>query len=298
VIQGITADGGTLYYNIGSAGGSGSGNRILSNLVHDVTDSLVIDAGVHGSGYGGSGIYLDAQSAGVQVQNNVVFRVTGPAIHLTQGPAAGQLSHTFRNNIFALARTGMFDQQQPWTQGCGAAPTPEINLIDNLFYFDFDDSTGFYVQQGCANSCGLPYSQFQNFQGNLYWRTDGGFAAYSKAFHVLTRPQSGAAASTCSEPGNPIAAWTFLTFAQWQTGSPMVNGSPLAINEDSGGTVSVDPGFGAAARPADFLLTRNPVPGFDYTLTNDTILHAGREHPVIQPPVVPHTYPTFYFPRY
>jgi uncharacterized protein (TIGR03437 family) len=298
VIQGITADGGTLYYNVGLPGGSGTGNRILSNLLHDVSDSSVIDAGVSGSGYGGSGIYLDEQSAGVDVENNVVFRVTGPAIHLTQGPAAGQPGHTFRNNIFALARTGMFDQQQPWPQGCGAAPSPQITLANNLFYFDFDDTEGFYVQRGCADSCGLAYNRFQSFQGNLYWRTDGAFAGDGKAFHVLTRPPAGDAASACGSPANPNSAWTFLTFAQWQTGSPVVNGSPLAMNEDPGGTVSVDPGFGAAALPGDFLLTSNPVSGFDYALTNDTIVNAGRVQPVINPPTVPHTYPTFYFTRY
>jgi hypothetical protein len=70
------------------------------------------------------------------------------------------------------------------------------------------------------------------------------------------------------------------------------------MNEDPGGTVSVDPNFGAATLPGDFLLTRNPVPGFDYTLTNDTILNAGRVQPAINPPAVPQTYPTFYFPRY
>jgi uncharacterized protein (TIGR03437 family) len=296
VMQGITSDGGTLYYNIGSAGGSGLGNRILNNLVHDVTDSSVIDAGVSGSGYGGSGIYLDAQSAGVDVENNVVFRVAGPAIHLTQGPAAGLPGHTFRNNIFALARTGMFDQQTPWTQGCGAAPSPQITLVNNLFYFDFNNSQNFYVQLGCADSCGLPYNQFQSFQGNLYWRTDGQFATYNQAFHVLTKPPAGAAASTCNE--GAASAWTFLTFAQWQTGTPLVNGSPLAMNEDPGGTATVDPGFGAASAPADLLLTRNPVAGFDYTLTNSTILQAGRNQPVIEPPIVPQTYPTFYFPSY
>ena len=77
-----------------------------------------------------------------------------------------------------------------------------------------------------------------------------------------------------------------------------MNGSPLALNEDQGGTASVDPGFGAAAAPADFLLVRNPVAGFDYTLTNDTILNAGRSQPMIQPPAVPQTYPTFYFSSY
>jgi hypothetical protein len=79
---------------------------------------------------------------------------------------------------------------------------------------------GSQLAAGCANSCGLAYRQLQNSQGNLYWRADGGFAGYNKAFRVLTRPSSGAVASTCNEPVNPASAWTFLRFAQWQTGTP------------------------------------------------------------------------------
>jgi hypothetical protein len=292
-MQGITSDGGTLYYNIGSAGGSGTGNKILNNLVHDTTDSSILDTGVHGSGYGGEGIYLDNQSAGVDVENNVVFRVSAATVWLSGGPAAGQLAHTFRNNIFALGRVSMFEQAGPWLQGCGAAPTPEVNVSSNLFYFDLDDSAGFYVMQGCADSCGLAYNQFQNFQGNLYWRADGKFSTYNKAFHVLTRTPTNV--TTCSAPGNPATAWTFLTFPQWQTGSPLVNGSPLAMSEDAGGTVTVNPGFGNSGAPSDYVMSSSPVTGFNFTLTNNTILHAGRNHPVIMPPVVPGTFPTYTF---
>ena len=68
-MQGVTSDGGTLYYNVGAGMGSGSGDKILNNLVHDTTDSSIIDKtgglNVAGSGYGGEGIYLDIQSAGV-----------------------------------------------------------------------------------------------------------------------------------------------------------------------------------------------------------------------------------------
>ena len=39
----------------------------------------------------------------------------------------------------------------------------------------------------------------------------------------------------------------------------------------------MNPGFGKTGKPADFLLTKNPMPGFDYTKTNDTIRHAGRD---------------------
>jgi hypothetical protein len=55
------------------------------------------------------------------------------------------------------------------------------------------------------------------------------------------------------------------------------------------------PGRGKTAKPADYLLTKSPLAGFDYTRTNDTIRKAGRSHPVIQPPKVPQTFPVFAF---
>jgi hypothetical protein len=82
------------------------------------------------------------------------------------------------------------------------------------------------------------------------------------------------------------AAGNFLTFAAWQ-GAKM--------NEDTSGTASVDPGFGRTGKSTDYMLTKNPMPGFDYTKTNDTILHAGRTHPVIVPPLVPATLPSWTF---
>ncbi len=62
------------------------------------------------------------------------------------------------------------------------------------------------------------------------------------------------------------------------------------------GGVVANPGFASTtpSQPKDFLLTSNPVIGFDYTLTNDTIQNAGRSNPQINPPRVPHTFPTFY----
>ena len=67
------------------------------------------------------------------------------------------------------------------------------------------------------------------------------------------------------------------------------------MNEDPGGVVG-NPGFMSPtpSQPMDFLLTANPVSGFDYMRTNDTIHNAGRNNPQIIPPKVPHTFPTFY----
>ena len=49
VLEGITNDGGALYYNFNK----GRGSRIYSNVIHDATDSSVIDPrSVHASGYG------------------------------------------------------------------------------------------------------------------------------------------------------------------------------------------------------------------------------------------------------
>ncbi len=298
VIQGITSDGGTLYYNIGSPGGSGTGNKILNNLLHDVTDSSILDVSVKGSGYGGHGIYLDTQSANVDVENNVVYRVAGSTVFIHQGPVPEQTANTFRNNIFAYGRLSMFQEQNPWPQGCNLAPVPQVNVDSNIFYFDLNDSNGFYVTTGCANSCGLPFNLFQGFQGNLYWRTDGAFASYAKAFHVLTTPASGLTASSCGAPSNPNTAWTFLTFSQWQSGQPLVNGIPLTMNEDISGTAIVNPGFGTSGLPTDYQLSSSPIAGFSFTNTNDTIHQAGRSSPVIVPPTVPETYPTYSFTQY
>jgi hypothetical protein len=298
-LQGITSDGGTLYYNVGAVDGSGVGNAILNNLVHDTSDSSVIDivdgVRVSGSAYGGEGLYLDNQTGGVDVENNVVYNISAHALWMSGGPGPGQPPNKFNNNIVAFAIQSMFDESGAWDQGCGQdAPLQEI-LTNNIFYFDRTDSSNppFFVTNGCAYSCGANYNQFQNFQGNLYWRTDGKFASYTKAFHVVT--SAPADATTCGGQANPTTkAWTFLTFSQWQGGTPP-NGTPPAMDEDTTGTATVNPNFGKTGQPSDFLLSANLVPGFDYTKTNDTILHAGRNNPVIIPPLVPATFPTYTF---
>jgi hypothetical protein len=282
LLQGITSDGGTLYYNIGDNRGAGKGNQILNNLVHDVTDSSVIDAGIRGAAYGGNGIYTDHESANINVANNVVYRVSWYGIQHSDGFAPGQSPNTYHNNIFAYARKAMVAVLQGWSQsGCDAASLRD-NITNNIFVFDRDVSQGFHVTEGCAYSCGLDYNKYLNFQGNLYWRTDGKFATYEKAFQVLTNPPPNPRMCSSQITDRP---YTFLTFAQWQD----------THHEDTQGAASVNPGFGNTGKPTDFLLTRNPISGFDYTKTNDTIRHAGRDHLVINPPNVPQTFPTYKF---
>ncbi len=290
IMQGVTSDGGTLYYNVGSPNGSGLGNKIYNNLVHDTTDSSIIDSGIPGTGYGGAGIYLDIGSAGVDVQNNIVYRVASDAVYMPVGPKNGMPPNTFNNNIFAYARSSMFREGKPWPHGCAGA-SMRASLTNNIFYFDRDDSAGFYVVHGCAFSCGLPHNQFQKFEGNLYWRTDGNFASDPKAFHTNGKPPNDA--SKCFAPANPNMAWTFLNFSQWRDARPQ--GTSPTMGEDNSGTVTVNPNFGSSGQPSDFRLSKNPIPGFDFTKTNDTIDHAGRVHSTITIPPVPATFPTYSF---
>jgi hypothetical protein len=96
---------------------------------------------------------------------------------------------------------------------------------------------------------------------------------------------------------DPKRTSTFLTFAEWQDGAPP-NGLPASMGEDAGGTATVNPGFGKAGKPSDFLLSKSPLAGFDHTKTNDTIRNAGRNHPVIMPPAVAHTFPNYHYTEY
>lgn len=293
LMQGITSDGAAVYLQVGGAQKNGVGNKLLNNLAHDVSDSSVIDRGIPGTGYGGHGFYLDAQSAGISLENNVIYRVSSDTIMISQGPGNGQPPNVFKNNIFAYGRKGMFALGGAWPQNC--TYTIRAKLVSNILYFDQNDSTAFYVIQGCADSCGMSFNEFENFERNLYWRTDGQFATYPKAFHVLTQTPPPDQANTCSEPPSPRTDWTFFDFPTWQKGHPIVDGKPLAMNEDLEGTVTRDPGFGHTGLPTDFLLYTSPVSGFDYTLTNSTIKTAGRVNPVLAAPPIPPTFPTYYY---
>jgi hypothetical protein len=289
MMQGVTSDGGGLYYDIGGSSGSGTGDQILNNLVHDVTDAGIVDSGIVGSGYGGHGIYLDLQSAGVEVANNVVYHLSSGAMTMTEGPASGQPANTFSNNIAAYARRAMWEEGNPWPENC--TNNLRANVTHNIFNFDQSEPSGFQAISACSDSCGMPFNQFENFEGNLYWRTDGGFASDPNAFNVLTNPPPPNEASQCDFVQNPN--YDNYTFAQWQNSDPLINGVPIELQQDQGGTASVNPGFGNTGQPSDFLLSQTPINGFNIQETNSTILTAGRNNPLISVPPVMGTLPSY-----
>jgi hypothetical protein len=306
IMQGITSDGGALYYNVGNANSSGTGNIVTNNVINNVTDSYIIDnpttagATVAGSAYGGEGIQLDQQTADVEVANNVVYNLSGNAMHVSQGLASSKESpNSFNNNIFAFANSGMFFQATPWPNGCPSAPITQVNVTNNMMYFDRQSSSNpsFWVVQGCTDSCGQAYDTYQNFQGNSYWRTDGKFASISNAFQVLAT-QSLNSNNACKT--SPVTSLYFssATAPDWQTGG---KGVPVAMNEDlpPSATASYQPPFTGSGLISDppsaysFAAGQAPPTPFITSNTNLTITNAHSSLPQLA--TVPATFPTYVY---
>ncbi len=273
LLQGIMDDGGSLYFATGHANFAATGNKMLNNKVHDVSDASALDA----DGYGGHGLYLDNQTGMVDVENNLVYRVSGDTMFVTQSPPAANEAHTIKNNIFAFGRLGMIADGNPFPSGT-VPPNPIQTFVatNNLFYFDRNSGSTppFYVQRGCTYSGGFAYTQYQDWSSNLYWRTDGAFNSYAQAFHVQPNP---GATTLCT--GIP-STWTFYTFAGWQQNA----------GEDAQSVVQ-NPGFANPASPADdYSLPRGVSPGVGFVVFDPS--QAGRSNPVINPPTVLATFLT------
>ena len=273
LLQGIMNDGGSIRIDGGNQVFTAAGNRILNNRIHDVTDAGIMDS----NGYGGNGVYLDNDTGLVDVENNLVYRVSGFPVYTPHGPAVPNAANTIENNILAFGRQGMFAVNFPYAYGVPVA-IPQVFLFrNNIFYFDRSTTSSpkFRVQGGCVYAGGAAYPQFQDFSSNIYWRTDGAFAGDAKAFAVQPDAATGPNAP-CSGNTND---WTFYTFSAWQQ----------TVKEDAESIVA-DPGFKNPAYPADDYSLPKGSPGagfvpFDYTA-------AGRSNPVIQPPAVAATFPT------
>jgi hypothetical protein len=268
LFQGLMNDSGSLYFGVGtpSPPSSGTGNKMLNNRVHDVSDASVWDS----DGYGGDGLYADDFSGLVDMENNLVYRVSGNAISFS-GPRAGpNQSSTVANNILAFARQSLLNSYDPYSFNT-VPPLPLFfTAANNLFYFDRNAAESFYAQGGCTYA-GEAFTAYEQWTSNLYWRTDGEFASDPRAFHVQ---QSLDASGNCGN--NKL--WTYYTFSGWQ-----------GLGEDVHGVVQ-NPGFKNPAYPADDYSLPNGSPGVGFVVFDPS--QAGRSNPVIMPPAVPATFPT------
>ena len=265
LLQGIMNDGGSIRIDDGNSVFTAAGNKVLNNKVHDVTDASIMDS----NGYGGHGIYMDDDSGLVDVENNLVYRVSGDGVYTPHGPATLNAPNTIRNNILAYARMGIASIGDPYVNGVPAALPQVFVISNNIFYFDRSTSSSpkFFVDDGCIYSAGFPFTHYEQWSSNLYWRTDGAFASDSKAFAVQPNAGTGVQAP-CGSPNN----YTFYTFAGWQQ-----------IGEDTQSAVR-NPGFANPAYPNDDYSLPNGSPGFGFVVFDSS--QAGRSNPVLHPPAV------------
>ncbi len=273
LLQGIMNDAGSIRILAGNNSFNAPGNKILNNRIHDTIDASIQDS----NGYGGDGIYLDNGTGLVEVVNNLVYRVSASAVEMVQGPLLPNEANTIQNNILAYARISMVRISTPYPNGTPAAIPQNAIVENNLFYFDqsFSSNPSFMVQGGCLYAGGAAYTQFQAWSSNMFWRTDGAFAADSKAFAVQPNAATGNAAP-CATNSNKL---TFYTFGQWQA----------QVGEDVHSVVQ-NPGFNNPAYPADDYSLPKGSPGVGFVVFDPT--QAGRANPLIPPPAVAATFPT------
>lgn len=237
--QGLTNDFGGVYINVGQPAFEPSGNQILYNRIHDITDASSQDT----AGFAGQGIYIDNFTGGVTVTGNLVYRVSAFPMNFTTGPVLTSSQNVISNNIFALGRNGMVGLNDPWgNSACPGCTVLKAAFSNNIFYFDKTaaSSPNFYFQRGCAYSGsssvsghgGDNYNLYMSFANNTYFNTTENFGTDANAFHYQTiQAASGGNSPYCA---NASTNWTFITPTTWQA-------SPY--NEDAGSTFNTDPGF-------------------------------------------------------
>lgn len=133
--QGVLSDMGAIYTL-----GDSPGTVIRHNLIHDVKSAT----------YGGWGIYLDAESSDLLIENNVVYRAGGGSFHHNRGH-----SNRVVNNVFALGA----EQQLQRSQG---GPKPSFDFERNIVYY-----RGSYLLGGSWMDLAF------GMDNNLYWDASG-----------------------------------------------------------------------------------------------------------------------------
>jgi hypothetical protein len=273
LLQGIMNDGGAVRIDGGNQVFTAAGNKVLNNRIHDVSDASALDQ----NGYGGHGIYLDDNTGLTDVENNLIYRVSDMGVYTPQGPAAPSEANTVKNNIVAYARKAMIGVNSPYKGGVPATIPEIFDVSNNLFLFDQNEASNpkFFVQGGCVYPAGVPFTQFQLWTSNLYWRVDGLFATDTKAFAVQMNPGTGATAPCNGNTNN----YTFYTFAGWQQ----------TVGEDAQGVIQ-NPNFKNPVYPTDDFSLPGGSPGVGFVVFDPT--QAGRSNPVLNPPAVAPTFVT------
>jgi hypothetical protein len=233
--KGVTDDLGALYIATYGAGSSSNRNQVKNNWLHDVNDSQVLDP----DGYGGNGIYVDNTTGNIDVENNLVYRVTSHSFQNTQGPYSTADPNYINNNIFSYGRVAMFYDGAPST-GTPNALTETIS--NNIFYFDGNGARSscetqeqdskfctFTIQADCTvlNTTTSFANASQQYSENIYYNpySSNSTWASGSAFFTVTAPSGGV---LCPKSSG-------YTFTNWQNlyTSPKQDASSVAYNNSN-----------------------------------------------------------------
>ena len=261
--QGIINDFGCIYFNTSTPSNIPSGNRALNNRCHDVSDGSALDA----DGYGGEGIYIDNYTGLIDVENNLVYRVSASTVAQTCGPQMAGAANVIKNNILAYGRIAAK------YQGCTppSASTKLFEMTNNLIYYDRGaPQSGCYSCLGGNCSSVLPSTAL--FQDNMYcFARNGGCTLPNNPYAFFSGDDPAGQLGNCSK--NRL----YTSLAEWQS-----------TNEDTA-SMQQNPGFTNPHYPADdFSLSSSPGAGF---VTFDTSV-PGRTNAVIPTPSVLPGFPT------
>lgn len=219
--KGVTDDMGAVYVASLSAGSSSNRNQVLNNWLHDVNDAQVLDS----DGYGGNGIYLDSTTGNIDVENNLVYRVTSHTYQNTQGTPSSADPNYVNNNIFSYGRVALLYEGSPTT---GTPTYLTTTLSNNIFYFDGNGSRGsscesleqdtkfctFTIQADCTvlqtSSAPVSFSSAaQQYSENIYYNPYSGNSGWAStgAFFTVNSPVPS---------GNTCPKFSTYTFTNWQ----------------------------------------------------------------------------------
>ena len=210
LMQGITSDGACYYAQTQGLRGEATGNRMIHNRCHDVSDDSALD----GDGYGGNGLYLDNTTGGWQVEQNLVYRVSGVAYNMTDGPQVDGEPNIYKNNIGAHFRRALVGVN------CTMEPIQQFVFANNIAYFDRNlrSEPRTTMQKKPVYFGDRDPTLKQDFAHNSYYNSVDDFAADPKTFGYLQNTRCG-------------GRITAVNFAGWQQ-----------LGEDSGSVVR-NPGF-------------------------------------------------------
>ena len=138
--RGLLSDLGAIYLL-----GKQPGTIVRNNIIHDVSRCS------EPAGYGGWGIYLDATTSAVTVENNLVYRTRDGGLHQNAGEG-----NTIANNIFALGADAQIVRSR-------AARGVSFTFERNLVYWERGDLLQIRLGEGGVM-----------FDHNLYFRAGGG----------------------------------------------------------------------------------------------------------------------------